>query len=57
MDQTKPPTTASNMKKIFIQRDYSQGTNIRFQTKYPKELIEDDDIKNKVTFHSSIYHV
>nr|XP_027198376.1 golgin subfamily A member 7-like [Dermatophagoides pteronyssinus] len=48
MDQTKPPTTSTNMKKIFIQRDYSQGTNIRFQTKYPKELIEDDDIKNKI---------
>lgn len=26
------------IRKVFIQRDYSQGTGIRFQTKFPQEL-------------------
>lgn len=26
------------VQKIFIQRDYSEGTNVKFQTKFPAEL-------------------
>lgn len=27
-----------NVKKIFIQRDYSHGTGVRFSTDFPREL-------------------
>ena len=30
--------TTSKYKKVFIQRDYSQGTAVRFQTAFPPEL-------------------
>ncbi|GIX91814.1 golgin subfamily A member 7 [Caerostris darwini] len=26
------------VQKVFIQRDYSEGTNVKFQTKFPTEL-------------------
>lgn len=26
------------VQKVFIQRDYSEGTNVKFQTKFPPEL-------------------
>ena len=29
---------ASQVKKIFIQRDYSYGTGVRFSTLFPPEL-------------------
>lgn len=30
--------TGPRYKKVFIQRDYSQGTSVRFQTAFPPEL-------------------
>ena len=27
-----------NVRKIFIQRDYSRGTGVRFSTEFPREL-------------------
>lgn len=30
--------SASLANKVFIQRDYSEGTSCRFQTKFPSEL-------------------
>lgn len=30
-----PPT---GCRKIFVQRDYSEGTSVKFQTKFPQEL-------------------
>ena len=27
-----------NVRKIFIQRDYSRGTGVRFSTDFPREL-------------------
>lgn len=37
MEAPKPPG-AVPIKKVFIQREYSHGTNICFQNKFPKEL-------------------
>ncbi|XP_045103502.1 golgin subfamily A member 7-like isoform X1 [Portunus trituberculatus] len=31
-------TRPSGCLKVFIQRDYSQGTSVKFQTKFPPEL-------------------
>ncbi|KAH7641212.1 erf4-like protein [Dermatophagoides farinae] len=45
--QAKPSSTMNTVKKIFIQRDYSQGTNIRFDTTFPKEFRDDKDNKDK----------
>lgn len=28
----------SNCQKVFIQRDYSEGTMVKFQTQFPTEL-------------------
>ncbi|KAK2705497.1 hypothetical protein QYM36_015776 [Artemia franciscana] len=33
-----PSERQSNFTKVFIQRDYSHGTAVRFQCKYPEEL-------------------
>ncbi|XP_062312071.1 golgin subfamily A member 7B-like, partial [Osmerus eperlanus] len=38
--------TASLVNKVFIQRDYSEGTTCRFQTKFPSEL--DSRIERKL---------
>ena len=27
-----------NVRKIFVQRDYSRGTGVRFSTDFPREL-------------------
>lgn len=37
---TTPATTAlqSNCTKVFIQRDYSEGTAVKFHTRLPTEL-------------------
>ena len=32
-------TMERNARKIFIQRDYSLGTAVRFSTEFPRELI------------------
>ena len=38
MDASKNGGHSASLKKVFIQRDFSQGTLIRFQTKFPQEL-------------------
>ncbi|KAL1449676.1 hypothetical protein WDU94_002161 [Cyamophila willieti] len=35
---TTPDLTAMTCAKIFIQRDYTDGTMVRFQTHFPQEL-------------------
>ena len=34
----QPVTSTTGLQKIFIQRDFSQGTAVQFQTKFPQEL-------------------
>lgn len=29
---------SSGCRKVFVQRDYSEGTNVKFQTKFPQKL-------------------
>ena len=39
--QPQPQTTTishANCRKVFIQRDYSEGSGVRFQTRFPVEL-------------------
>ena len=31
-------SSSRNVRKIFIQRDYSRGTGVRFSTEFPREL-------------------
>lgn len=41
MSQTGTPATTalqSNCTKVFIQRDYSEGTSVKFHTRLPNEL-------------------
>lgn len=33
-----PAATQSSYMKVFIQRDYSEGTSVKFQTRFPPEL-------------------
>lgn len=46
-----PRTPATGCLKVFIQRDYSEGTNVKFQTKFPTEL---EDRVDKATFEETI---
>lgn len=32
------PATAASFMKVFVQRDYSEGTTVKFQTRFPQEL-------------------
>ena len=50
-----PPT-----HKVFIQRDYSEGTQVRFQSKFPTELegkVNTKDTSSYVFFNLSSYWV
>ena len=38
MADARNNVSSPSMKKVFIQRDYTEGTNIRFQTTFPQEL-------------------
>ena len=40
MSQPGTPAAATqpNYMKVFIQRDYSEGTSVKFQTRFPPEL-------------------
>lgn len=40
MSQAQPgtPALANNYMKVFVQRDYSEGTAVKFQTRFPTEL-------------------
>lgn len=44
----------TNVRKIFIQRDYSHGTGVRFSTDFPRELTGKVD---EATYRSTIEHV
>ncbi|CAG0910381.1 unnamed protein product, partial [Cyprideis torosa] len=34
----RPPVNQAALQKIFIQRDYSEGTAVQFQSSFPPEL-------------------
>lgn len=38
MSQSSTPAPQAAYMKIFIQRDYSDGTSVKFQTRFPPEL-------------------
>ncbi|XP_076363765.1 golgin subfamily A member 7-like isoform X2 [Tachypleus tridentatus] len=45
-------------RKVFIQRDYSEGTNVKFQTKFPQELeglIDKQTFEHTLTTLNAIY--
>ncbi|XP_035675021.1 golgin subfamily A member 7-like [Branchiostoma floridae] len=37
-DVARTPPAAPNIQKVFIQRDFSEGTGCKFQSKFPPEL-------------------
>lgn len=46
LNEVPDPNQANQCVKVFVQRDYSDGTMIKFQTRFPPEL------EDKVcTFH------
>ncbi|KAG4067904.1 hypothetical protein HA402_010590 [Bradysia odoriphaga] len=38
MSEPATPALQPNYMKIFVQRDYSDGTSVKFQTRFPSEL-------------------
>ncbi|UYV60387.1 GOLGA7 [Cordylochernes scorpioides] len=45
-------------RKVFIQRDYSEGTNVKFQLKFPPELeglVEKQCFEDTITTMNNIY--
>lgn len=38
MTQPGTPVLHPNYLKVFVQRDYSDGTSVKFQTRFPAEL-------------------
>lgn len=38
MSQPSTPALNPTYMKVFIQRDYSDGTSVKFQTRFPPEL-------------------
>lgn len=59
--QTTTKTTTistQNCKKIFVQRDYSEGCNVKFMTRFPAELqdkIEREQFEYTVKMMNSMY--
>ena len=59
--QQQPQTqtiSTNNCRKIFIQRDYSEGSGVRFQTRFPVELqdkIEREQFEYTVKMMNSMY--
>merc|ERR1712083_865117 len=57
----QPQTTTishANCRKVFIQRDYSEGSGVRFQTRFPVELqdkIEREQFEYTVKMMNSMY--
>jgi len=50
--------STQNCRKIFIQRDYSEGTNVKFQTRFPAELqdkIEREQFEYTVKMMNTMY--
>lgn len=52
--QQQQSPNAPKYKKVFIQRDYSQGTAVRFQTNFPPEL---EGYVEPETFHYLINNI
>lgn len=38
MTQPSTPALQPTYMKVFVQRDYSDGTSVKFQTRFPPEL-------------------
>ena len=38
----------ANIRRVFVQRDFTEGTAVRFQVKYPLEL--EGKVKSSATF-------
>lgn len=38
MTQPGTPVLQLSYQKVFVQRDYSDGTSVKFQTRFPAEL-------------------
>ena len=59
--QQQPQTqtiSTNNCRKIFVQRDYSEGSGVRFQTRFPVELqdkIEREQFEYTVKMMNSMY--
>lgn len=50
--------TSSSCAKVFIQRDYSEGVGVKFETKLPNELqgkIDSADFEHVINTINSIY--
>lgn len=50
--------TSSSCAKVFIQRDYSEGVGVKFETKLPSELqgkIEREEFEEVVSRLNAIY--
>jgi len=55
---THQTISTQNCRKIFIQRDYSEGTNVKFQTRFPAELqdkIEREQFEYTVKMMNTMY--
>lgn len=48
MSQPSTPALQPTYMKVFIQRDYSDGTSVKFQTRFPPEL------EGRVNIHMQI---
>ena len=59
--QQQPQTTTishANCRKVFIQRDYSEGSGVRFSTRFPVELqdkIEQEHFEYTVKMMNNMY--
>lgn len=50
--------STANCRKVFVQRDYSEGTNVKFQTRFPPELqdkIDREQFEYTVKMLNSMY--
>lgn len=59
MSQPSTPALQPTYMKVFIQRDYSDGTSVKFQTRFPPELEGRVNIINSASAHflwSSTFH-
>lgn len=57
-DLTQMRLTSSSCAKVFIQRDYSDGVGVKFETKLPNELqgkIDSNEFEQVVEHINSIY--
>ena len=58
LQQMRLTSPSSSCAKVFIQRDYSDGVGVKFETKLPNELqgkIDSADFENVINNINSIY--